>query len=106
MATYPSLSKIESTDAQDLGLQIDFKEAVNAKHTTAQSPEEYLAEFVIAKLEDFEVAHIKVVTSPELKAKADEAIKNGTPQQDAAYRAFMMQNYGVDLIPTIPADKP
>lgn len=58
MAVYPSLGQIDSTPDQDLGLTVAFKQDLAQQHTTAKSPEEYLAQFVVSKLEDLAVAHV------------------------------------------------
>lgn len=70
----------------------------------AGSPEDFLHQLVVAIFEDFEVAHAKVATSPELKARADAALLAGTAQQEADYRAAFLQIYNVDLTPTLPPD--
>ena len=105
MSTYASLGKIEFTDAQDLALVIEFKTLKNDGRTTANSPEEELAIRVLAIMEDLEVKHAKIATSPELKAKADEALRLATPQQEADYKAAMLQIFNIDLNPIVPADK-
>ncbi len=104
--TYASLSKIDFSPAQDLALVIEFKQLANDGRTTAASPEEELAIRVLAIMEDLEAKHAKPGQSPELKAKADAAIASGDAQQTAAYATFMLANYGVDVNPVVPAEKP
>lgn len=101
---YPGVARIQVTTAQDLALQIEFKTLKNDNRTATNSPEEYLADRVLAIFQDLEVAHAKV-TSPEVKAKADEALKQATPQQEADYKAAMQSIFGVDLDPKVPAGK-
>ncbi len=106
MPSYASLSKIVFTPEQDTALAIEWKTLKNDKRVTTESPEEELADRVLAIMQDLEVKHANPVKSPELRAKADEAILNGQKPQTDAYIAFMLQTYGVDLTPTIPPDKP
>ena len=99
--TYPSLAKIDSTPDQDLGLTIAFKLDANEKRTTAQSPEEYLAQFVIAKLEDLAAQRVsgeqldRIFTAEKIAFVNNETTKL---QQIAAI-------LGISLVVEVPPDK-
>ncbi len=100
MATYPALAKIDSTPEQDLGLQIAFKRDANEQRTTAQSPEEYLAQFVIAKLEDFQVAN---VTGEQLD-RIFQAEKIAFSNNDFTVLQQVAALLGVSLVIDVPGD--
>lgn len=100
MATYPSLAKIDSTPAQDLGLVIAFKTDANEKRTTASSPEEYLAQFVVAKLEDVAIHN---VTGEQLN-RIFEAEKIALERGETAKLESIAAILGVSLVVDVPAD--
>lgn len=101
MANYPSLGKIDSTPDQDLGLTIAFKNDANSKRTTAQSPEEYLAQFVIAKLEDLQVANI----TDEQFNRMVEALKIAFNNRDFTLLQQVAALLHVSLVVDVPADQ-
>lgn len=100
MATYPSLGKIDSTADQDLGLTIAFKKDAEVQHTTAQSPEEYLAQFVVAKLEDLAIQHV----SGQQLDLIFEALKIAFSNDDVTTINKVATDLNVDI--TIDPNKP
>ena len=98
---YPSLGKIESTPEQDLGLTIEFKRLANEGRTTAQSPEEHLAQYVIAKLED---VALKQVTGEQLD-RIFTAEKIAFENNEFTKLESVAAILGVSLVVDVPADK-
>ncbi len=98
--TFDSLGKLDFPDDQVLGLTIAFKHDANDKRTTATSPEEYLAQFVVAKMQDFAV---NLVTGEQLN-RIFTAEKIAFENQETTKLQQVAAILGVSLVIDPPAD--
>lgn len=109
MAIYPELSTFDVTEEQDLAVTIAWKTSLiglikDEQATAPQTSGAYLAARLLDVVNSYTKQFVKLSTASELKVKIDTALERATPQQETNYKAFMLQEFAVDLEPKIPAD--